>query len=61
MTFTQQLYIDVIEKYKKKYYQIPTIREIAILVGVSSPGTVYPMLKVLKEKGYNYKEMKDYD
>lgn len=61
MTFTQKLYIEAIEKYKKEYYEIPTIRTIARLVGVNQPSTVFYMLKKLKEKGYDYKEMKNYE
>ena len=59
MTFTQKLYIETIEKYKKENNEIPTIRTIACLVGVNQPSTVFYMLKKLKEKGYNYKEMKN--
>lgn len=61
MTFVQQIYINTIEKYKKENYKIPSIRTIGALVGVNSPSTVFVMLKRLKEKGYDYKEMKNYD
>ena len=61
MTFTQKLYIETIEKYKKENNEIPTIRTIAHLVGVNQPSTVFYMIKKLKEKGYNYKEMKKYE
>lgn len=55
-TFIQKIYIEAIEKYKKEYYQIPKVREIAELVGVKSRGTVGDMLRKLKKKGYDYKE-----
>lgn len=55
-TFMQRIYIKTIEKYKRKYCQIPKVREIADLVGVKSRGTVGDMLRRLKEKGYDYKE-----
>ena len=55
-TFMQRIYIETIEKYKKRHYEIPKVREIADLVGVKSRGTVGDMLKRLKEKGYDYKE-----
>lgn len=61
MTFTQKLYIETIEKYKEENHKVPTIRTIACLVGVNQPSTVFYMLKKLKEKGYNYKEMKNYE
>lgn len=61
MTFTQKLYIETIEKYKEENHKVPTIRIIAHLVGVNQPSTVFYMLKKLKEKGYNYKEMKKYE
>lgn len=61
MTFTQKLYIETIEKYKEENHKVPTIRTIAYLVGVNQPSTVFYMLKKLKEKGYNYKEMKKYE
>lgn len=61
MTFTQQVYIDAIEKYKKEYHEIPSIRTISKLVLVNCPSTVFEMLKRLKNKGYNYKEMKNYE
>lgn len=61
MTFTQKLYMETIEKYKEENYKVPTIRTIAYLVGVNQPSTVFYMLKKLKEKGYNYKEMKNYE
>ena len=57
MTFIQNIYIEVIEKYKKEYGEVPTIKKIAQLVGVNSRGTVGGMLKRLKEKGYDYKKM----
>ena len=57
MTFIQNIYIEVIEKYKNEYGEVPTIRKIAYLVGVNSRGTVGNMLKRLKEKGYDYKKM----
>lgn len=56
-TFMQRIYIRTIEKYKQKYYQVPKVREIADLVGVKSRGTVGDMLKRLKDKGYDYKEV----
>ena len=55
-TFMQRIYIEAIEKYKKRHYEIPKVREIADLVGVKSRGTVGDMLRRLKEKGYDYKE-----
>lgn len=61
MTFTQKIYIETIEKYKKENHKVPSIRTIGALVGVNAPSTVFLMLKRLKEKGYNYKEMRDYD
>lgn len=61
MTFTQKLYIETIEKYKEENHKIPTIRAIADLVSVYSPSTVFYMLKKLKEKGYDYKEMRSYE
>lgn len=61
MTFTQKLYIETIEKYKEENNKIPSIRTIAKLVGVNQPSTVFYMLKKLKEKGYDYKEMKNYE
>ena len=61
MTFTQKLYMETIEKYKEENHKVPTIRTIAHLVGVNQPSTVFYMLKKLKEKGYNYKEMKNYE
>ena len=47
MTFIQNIYIEAIEKYKKEYGEVPTIRKIAYLVGVNSRGTVGGMLKRL--------------
>lgn len=61
MTFTQQIYIDSIEKYKKEYCKVPSIRKITKMVGVTAPSTVFYMLKRLKEKGYDYKEMRNYE
>lgn len=61
MTFTQKLYIETIEKYKEENNKIPSIRTIAELIGVYSPSTVFYMLKRLNRKGYNYKEMKNYE
>lgn len=61
MTFTQQVYIDTIENYKKENCKVPSIRTIGALVGVNAPSTVFLMLKRLKEKGYDYKEMRDYE
>lgn len=56
-SFTQKIYIDIIEKYKKENYgEIPSIRKLAKMVGVNSSSTVWKMLRKLKEKGYNYKE-----
>ena len=55
-SFTQEIYFSAIEKYKKIYSKVPSIREIARLVGVSSPGTVYGVLKRMKAKGYDYKK-----
>lgn len=57
MTFIQNIYIEVIEKYKKEYGEVPTITTIKHLVGVNSRGSVGGMLKRLKEKGYDYKKM----
>ena len=57
MTFTQNIYIEAIEKYKKEYGKVPTIRVIVKLVSVNSRGTVGGMLKRLKEKGYDYKKL----
>ncbi len=61
MTFTQKIYMDTIEKYKEENHKVPTIRMIAKLVGVNRPSTVFYMVNKLKEKGYNYKEMRNYE
>jgi len=61
MTFTQKIYMDTIEKYKEENNKVPTIRMIAKLVGVNRPSTVFYMVNKLKEKGYNYKEMRSYE
>lgn len=58
-SFVQQIYIDAIEKYKSENYgELPTVRKLAELVGVSSSGTVGGMLNRLKKKGYKMKEGK---
>lgn len=55
-TFTQRMYIETIEKYKRDNYgKVPSIRELADAMNVSSSATVFDMLKRLKKKGYDYK------
>lgn len=61
MTFIQNIYMETIEKYKRENHKVPTIRMIASLVGVNQPSTVFYMVNKLKEKGYDYKEMRNYE
>ena len=52
MTFSQKVIYECIKQYIKEKNQSPSIREICILAGLSSPATVHKHLKNLKEKGY---------
>lgn len=58
LTYVQKHYIEVIEDYKRKFNKVPTTREITYIIkGKYQPGSTGNMLKVLKEKGYDYKKM----
>ena len=54
ITDTQLKYINTIERYKRDYKKIPTVRTIGALVGNKSTATTFYMLKELKKKGYDY-------
>lgn len=56
-TFTQKIYIDTIEKFKKEHpNEKLTTQKIAELVGVKSKASVYDMLQRLEGRGYYYKD-----
>ena len=58
LTYVQRHYLDVIEDYKRKFNTAPTTREITfIMTGKYQSGSTGSMLKVLKEKGYDYRKM----
>ena len=51
-------YIETIEKYKRDNYgKVPSIRELADAMNVSSSATVFDMLKRLKKKGYDEEQI----
>lgn len=51
LTTKQMEYYDFIKKYIDTYGYSPSIRDIG-KVFERSTGSVYPMLKILREKGY---------
>lgn len=58
LTYVQRHYLDVIEDYKRKFNTAPTTREINfIMTGKYQSGSTGNMLKVLKNKGYDYRKM----
>ena len=57
LTDRQRDYIKIIENYKYKNKKTPTIRDICKLVNSNSPGTVQMMMKRLKNKGYNFRNV----
>lgn len=58
LSYMQENYVEVIEDYKRKHSKVPTMRKIGELMGGLQASGVCQMLERLKNKGYDYSEVK---
>ncbi len=52
LTSGQEILLNAIKDYIKRWGYSPTIRELCQITNKKSPGTIVPMLKRLKRDGY---------